>query len=205
MFRTQKDTIRKGIQNNAGFTLIEMIVTVAIIAIFSGVVVTLIGTGSNLFRGVSGNTKSQIDAQETLNAIEDLIIDANRSVYYAYGSGTDMGEQIRSDIDDSNAASKTFITCNEYENGDGTSRYVFDVLDWVGSEGKLYYSHVSTQRQAAVQKGRMKMEVEKIQNHSRIGMRVEFLEKMRRIQILQLQQKVMKRIRQELFQEIAQI
>lgn len=140
MFRTQKDTIRKGIQNNAGFTLIEMIVTVAIIAIFSGVVVTLIGTGSNLFRGVSGNTKSQIDAQETLNAIEDLIIDANRSVYYAYGSGTAMGEQIRSDIDDSNAASKTFITCNEYENGDGTSRYVFDVLDWVGSEGKLYYS-----------------------------------------------------------------
>lgn len=101
---------------------------------------TLIGTGSNLFRGVSGNTKSQIDAQETLNAIEDLIIDANRSVYYAYGSGTAMGEQIRSDIDDSNAASKTFITCNEYENGDGTSRYVFDVLDWVGSEGKLYYS-----------------------------------------------------------------
>ena len=140
MFRTQKDTIRKGIQNNAGFTLIEMIVTVAIIAIFSGVVVTLIGTGSNLFRGVSGNTKSQIDAQETLNSIEDLIIDANRSVYYAYGSGTAMGEQIRSDIDDSNAASKTFITCNEYENGDGTSRYVFDVLDWVGSEGKLYYS-----------------------------------------------------------------
>ena len=140
MFRTQKDTIRKVIQNNAGFTLIEMIVTVAIIAIFSGVVVTLIGTGSNLFRGVSGNTKSQIDAQETLNAIEDLIIDANRSVYYAYGSGTAMGEQIRSDIDDSNAASKTFITCNEYENGDGTSRYVFDVLDWVGSEGKLYYS-----------------------------------------------------------------
>lgn len=140
MFRTQKDTIRKGIQNNAGFTLIEMIVTVAIIAIFSGVVVTLIGTGSNLFRGVSGNAKSQIDAQETLNAIEDLIIDANRSVYYAYGSGTAMGEQIRSDIDDSNAASKTFITCNEYENGDGTSRYVFDVLDWVGSEGKLYYS-----------------------------------------------------------------
>lgn len=140
MFRTQKDEIRKGIQNNAGFTLIEMIVTVAIIAIFSGVVVTLIGTGSNLFRDVSGNTKSQIDAQETLNAIEDLIIDANRSVYYAYGSGTAMGEQIRSDIDDSNAASKTFITCNEYENGDGTSRYVFDVLDWVGSEGKLYYS-----------------------------------------------------------------
>lgn len=137
---TQRRTIRKEKNNSAGFTLIEMIVTVAIIAIFSGVVVTLITTGSSLFRGVSGNTKSQVKAQETLDEIEDLIIDANRSIYYAYGSGTDMGTQITSDIDDSNTASKTFIACNEYENGDGTSRYVFDVLDWVGSEGKLYYS-----------------------------------------------------------------
>lgn len=137
---TQRRTIRKEKNNSAGFTLIEMIVTVAIIAIFSGVVVTLITTGSSLFRGVSGNTKSQVKAQETLDEIEDMIIDANRSIYYAYGSGTDMGTQITSDIDDSNTASKTFITCNEYENGDGTSRYVFDVLDWVGSEGKLYYS-----------------------------------------------------------------
>lgn len=137
---TQKETIRRKKNNSAGFTLIEMIVTVAIIAIFSGVVVTLITTGSSLFRGVSGNTKAQVDAQETLDEIEDLIIDANRSVYYAYGSGTSMGDQIRSDIDDSNTVSKTFIACNEYENGNGTSRYVFDVLDWVGSEGRLYYS-----------------------------------------------------------------
>ena len=140
MRRTQKGTVRKRRNNSAGFTLIEMIVTVAIIAIFSGVVVTLITTGSSLFRGVSGNTKSQANAQETLDEIEDLIIDANRSVYYAYGSGTDMGDQISSDIDDSNSLSKTFIVCNEYENGDGTSRYVFDVLDWVGNKGKLYYS-----------------------------------------------------------------
>lgn len=140
MKKTQQETVRKMKNNSAGFTLIEMIVTVAIISIFSGVVVTLITTGSGLFRGVSGNTKSQVDAQETLDAIEDMVIDANRSVYYAYGSGTNMGEEISSDIDDSNSAAKTFITCNEYENGDGTSRYVFDVLDWEGSEEKLYYS-----------------------------------------------------------------
>ncbi len=48
---TQRRTIRKEKNNSAGFTLIEMIVTVAIIAIFSGVVVTLITTGSSLFRG----------------------------------------------------------------------------------------------------------------------------------------------------------
>ena len=70
MKKTQQETVRKMKNNSAGFTLIEMIVTVAIISIFSGVVVTLITTGSGLFRGVSGNTKSQVDAQETLDAIE---------------------------------------------------------------------------------------------------------------------------------------
>lgn len=34
-------------KKNKGFTLIELIVTVAIIAIFSGVVLSVIGTGAN--------------------------------------------------------------------------------------------------------------------------------------------------------------
>ena len=135
-----KKTERKVRKSNRGFTLIEMIVTVAIIAVFGGVLSTLIGTGSNLFRGVSNNTKTQVNAQQVLDEMEDLIIDANRSVYYAYGTSEDMGAEITNDIEDSNALSKTFIACNEYENGDGTSRYVFDVMDWDGSEGKIYYS-----------------------------------------------------------------
>ena len=36
--------------------------------------------------------------------------------------------------------SKTFISCNEYENNDGTSQYIYDVLDWQASDGKIYYS-----------------------------------------------------------------
>lgn len=35
-------------RKNRGFTLIELIVTVAIIAIFSGVVVSVVGTGSHI-------------------------------------------------------------------------------------------------------------------------------------------------------------
>lgn len=127
-------------KQDKGFTLIEMIVTVSIIAVFAGVLLTLVTTGSNLFRGVSGNTKAQVDAQETLDAIEDLLIDANRSVYYAYGDGSNVGAEITNDIESSNSAFKTLLVCNEYENGDGSSRYVVDVLDWDGQEGKLYYS-----------------------------------------------------------------
>lgn len=75
---------------NKGFTLIEMIVTVAIIAIFSGVVVTFIGTGSGVYRNTSSNSKVQMETQETFDKIEDLIIDANRSLYYANGSGSNI-------------------------------------------------------------------------------------------------------------------
>lgn len=132
---------------NKGFTLIEMIVTVAIIAIFSGVVVTFIGTGSSVYRSTSSSSKVQMETQETFDKIEDLIIDTNRSLYYAYGSGSEIGAQITNDIkekggDGTNSSeNKTFIACNEYENSDGkTSLYIYDVLDWQKSDGKIYYS-----------------------------------------------------------------
>lgn len=129
---------------NKGFTLIEMIVTVAIIAIFSGVVVTFIGTGSGVYRNTSSNSKVQMETQETFDKIEDLIIDANRSLYYANGSGSEIGAEIRNDIKEkggiNSTGNKTFIASNEYENGDGSSQYIYDVLDWQAADGKIYYS-----------------------------------------------------------------
>ena len=75
---------------NKGFTLIELIVTIAIIAIFSGVVLTFISTGSNIYRSTSSSAKVQMETQETFDQIEDLIIDVNRSLYYANGSGDSL-------------------------------------------------------------------------------------------------------------------
>ena len=98
---------------NQGFTLIEMIVTVAIIAIFSGVVVTFIGTGSGVYRNTSSNSKVQMETQETFDKIEDLIIDANRSLYYANGSDSEIGAEIRNDIKEkggiNSTGNKTFM------------------------------------------------------------------------------------------------
>lgn len=129
---------------NKGFTLIEMIVTVAIIAIFSGVVLTFISTGSGVYRNTFSNSKVQMETQETFDKIEDLIIDANRSLYYANGSGSNIGTEIQNDIKEkggtNSTGNKTFISCNEYENNDGTSQYIYDVLDWQSSDGKIYYS-----------------------------------------------------------------
>ena len=101
------------------------------IAIFSGVVVTFIGTGSSVYRSTSSSSKVQMETQETFDKIEDLIIDANRSLYYAYGSGSEIGAQITNDIiekggDRTNSSeNKTFIACNEYANSDGKNQSVY--------------------------------------------------------------------------------
>ena len=131
--------------DNRGLTLIELVITVAIIAIFSGVVMTFIMTGSNTYRSTSSNAKVQMETQELVDRMEDLIIDTNRSLYYANGTGENTGSEIKNDIKQSGAGNsdgnKTFIVCNEYKNNDGnTSQYICDVIDWDKADATVYYS-----------------------------------------------------------------
>ena len=58
-------------RKNRGFTLIELIVTVAIIAIFSGVVVSVVGTGSHSYRTTSSNVKVQMETQDIMDQIQN--------------------------------------------------------------------------------------------------------------------------------------
>lgn len=131
--------------DNRGLTLIELVITVAIIAIFSGVVMTFIMTGSNTYRSTSSNAKVQMETQELVDRMEDLIIDTNRSLYYANGTGENTGSEIKNDIkqsgDGNSDGNKTFIVCNEYKNNDGTtSQYLCDVIDWDKEDATVYYS-----------------------------------------------------------------
>ena len=138
--------------NNRGFTLIELIITVAIIAIFSGVILTFIGTGSNTYRSTSNSAKVQMEAQETADSLEDLIIDANYSIDYQSASGG----AITNDIDgDSGTGDKVLIICNKSNSGDDSSGntgsgdsdsdgYRYDFLYWSSSEQKIYYSQNTT-------------------------------------------------------------
>lgn len=131
--------------DNRGLTLIELVITVAIIAIFSGVVMTFIMTGSNTYRSTSSNAKVQMETQELVDRMEDLIIDTNRSLYYANGTGENTGSEIKNDIKQSGTGNsdgnKTFIVCNEYKNNDGTtSQYICDVIDWDKEDATVYYS-----------------------------------------------------------------
>lgn len=63
-------------KNSGGFTLIELIVTVAIIAIFSGVILSFIGTGSNTYRSTSSNAKVQMEQNFAENEL--IVINEER-------------------------------------------------------------------------------------------------------------------------------
>ena len=101
-------------KNNRGFTLIEMIVTVAIIAIFSGVVLKFMTTGSNIFRGTSNSAEVQMETQNTFDKIEDMIINTNRGFYYGYGYNSPINYD---DIDSSitSSGSKIFAVYSTKE------------------------------------------------------------------------------------------
>lgn len=140
-----RNRIAKMQTDNRGLTLIELIITVAIIAIFSGVVLTFITTGSNTYRSTSSSAKVQMETQELIDRMEDMIIDTNRSLYYANGTGENIGSAIKNDIKKSGTGNsdgnKTFIVCNEYKSNDGnTSQYICDVIDWDKEDATVYYS-----------------------------------------------------------------
>lgn len=127
-------------QKNGGFTLVEMIVAVAITAVFSAVVLTAVAAGSRLYRSISGSTRVQMDTQELTDSVEKLIVNAGESIYYAYGSGKSPGAPISDDIDGSTDGDRTLLLCSIQKNKGGAGIRVVDVLDWKESEQKLYYS-----------------------------------------------------------------
>ena len=71
-------------QKNKGFTLIELVVTIAIIAIFSGVILTVVGTGAHSYRTTSSNTKVQMETQDVMDQIQNIIIDVNHVLLYLW-------------------------------------------------------------------------------------------------------------------------
>ena len=121
--------------NNKGLTLIEMVIAIAIIGIFSTVVMTFITSGANFYRKVSLTTKLQSDMQTTLERIENLLLDTNVKMTYTSGSTS-----INSDINSTAAADKK-LTLEQTNRADETSpQHPVTVIEWQPSDQKLYYN-----------------------------------------------------------------
>ena len=128
--------------NNRGFTLIEMVVTVAIISIFAGIVLNLITTGSNLFRNTSNTAKVQMETQEAFDKIEDMIINSNRKLSYGDVSHifevTSFDEQIAAKSNKIATASlRSVSSTNTGENEENVRDYII----WNESTEEITYIH----------------------------------------------------------------
>ena len=113
---------KKHRQNNQGLTLIEMVITVAIIGIVSVVVLSIVSTGANFYRGMSGRTKSQMDLQELMDDVENIIMNADDSISLSTGEN----------------GAVVLTVVNRYDSSGYT-----DTLEWIPSEKKIYHTRVT--------------------------------------------------------------
>ena len=128
-------------KDNRGLTLIELVVTVAIAMVFSGVILTFVAGASKSYRRTSAGAQSQIEMQDALDQIENLTISTNLSRYYTKGINkntnitADQKIANDSDMDRPLAQSKTLFFGSQSE--DGTKSY-YSII-WNAEKKTLYY------------------------------------------------------------------
>ena len=69
-------------RKNSGFTLVELVIVMAILGILGLAVAGFIGTSTKQYKYASKDVDLQYEAQLTMNRIGDLIIDAQKGVKY---------------------------------------------------------------------------------------------------------------------------
>lgn len=120
--------------NNRGLTLIELIAVIAIIGVFGVVIASFITSTANFYRHASDTANVQRNMQNTLESIENLILDTNQSISYQAD-----GRAIENDIGQNEAVGKLLVMESVTEDDKENKVETVDVLRWRPDEQKLYY------------------------------------------------------------------
>ena len=137
----------------SGFTLVELLVSIAIFSIVSAAIFGFIVVGSRNYTTASTEINLQQEAQLALNQMSDVIIDTTRSVnYYGYPSEGSGGTAALKDADFSfEPAYKSLLLFNgeEKEEPDGTKTVVPGSGNdknyqfyWDKADEELYFSEI---------------------------------------------------------------
>lgn len=74
-------------KNNAGLSLMELVVAIAILSIIGGIIFGFLSTSTNSYKKVSQDVDLQEEAQFAMNQLESLLMNAENGVYYEASSG----------------------------------------------------------------------------------------------------------------------
>ena len=135
-------------KDDRGLTLIELIVTVAIAMIFSGVILTFVAGAAKSYRRTSGGAQSQMEMQDALDQLENLAMNANLSMFYAKGEKTtttvNANDKIENDSDIASPLNqtKTLFMGSKEETG----KSVYSVVIWNADNGKLTFFKAGTKK-----------------------------------------------------------
>lgn len=128
-------------KDNRGLTPIELIITVAIAMIFSGVILTFVAGAAKSYRRTSGGAQSQMEMQDALDQLENLAMNTNLSMFYAKGEKTtttvNANDKIENDSDIASPLNqtKTLFMGSKEETGES----VYSVVIWNTDNGKLTF------------------------------------------------------------------
>lgn len=140
-------------EKQSGFTLVELLVSIAIFSIVSAAIFGFIVVGSRNYTTASTEINLQQEAQLALNQMSDVIIDTTRSVnYYGYSSEGSSGTAALKDADFSfEPAYKSLLLFNgeEKEEPDGSKTVVPGSGNdknyqfyWDKADEELYFSEI---------------------------------------------------------------
>ncbi|HCT64123.1 MAG TPA: hypothetical protein DIC60_02425 [Lachnospiraceae bacterium] len=68
--------------NNKGFSLLELIVSFAILGIVSGIIMSMVTTSSNTYKSVTSDVNLQYESQLTMSQLQEYIVDCNGGICF---------------------------------------------------------------------------------------------------------------------------
>lgn len=127
-------TMRK---NQKGFTLVELIIAIAILAIVTLAVCGFIVVGSRSYTSANTDIMLQQEAQLTLNQISDVIIDTTDSINYGNGTETVLKDSEFSSEPDQ----KILVVVNKKDGNNDNDSYRFE---WSKADETIYFNTSDT-------------------------------------------------------------